>query len=87
MRLELTGVPLLGLSCINEPSVIFYSIDSTNMDRASAELEKLLDPSLQDDELVRRCANQRVLRMKIYNENVKLTVSLVVEASHYFRFS
>lgn len=65
-----------GLGCVHEPSTIYYAIDSTRMDHAAKQLEELLPREMQDEELVQRCTEHRVLRMNIYNDSLRLTVGV-----------
>ena len=67
---------MAGLSCIFEPNVIYYSIDSSEIENAAGRLEKVISKQFCDKDLVRRCTEQRVLRTNIYNDTVKLTVSV-----------
>ncbi|KAI5124439.1 hypothetical protein M0805_008323 [Coniferiporia weirii] len=66
------------LASVFEPTVIVFSVDSSKMEHAAENLEKLLLPDFRDDGLAERCMQQRVLRTKIYNEAVKQTVDTVL---------
>lgn len=46
------------------------------MDHAAKQLEELLPREMQDEELVQRCTEHRVLRMNIYNDSLRLTVGV-----------
>lgn len=64
-----------------EPSLVVYSVGMKDIDREVARMEKLLPKSLQDDGLVQRCTDKRVLRMTSMNESVKLIVGAYRRAS------
>lgn len=46
------------------------------MDYAAKRLEEILPREMQDEELVQRCTEHRVLRMNIYNDSLRLTVGV-----------
>lgn len=65
-----------GLGSVMEPSLIIYSISSKGTNDAITRLEKLLPRSLQDEVLVQMGTTKRVLRMKVMNDAIKLTVGV-----------
>ena len=82
----------IGLGSIIEPSTIIYSIDSSSVDYAAKHLEEILPSEMQDEDLVQRCIKQRVLRMNIFNDSVRLTVGIsqkrrFIYANMWFRCS
>jgi len=62
------------VGCISEPSSIVYAVESVTLDRSATHLEKLLLPSLADNDIVRRCAEQRTIRVESLEKCLKDTV-------------
>lgn len=64
----------LGIGNVFEPNTIVYSLDTSLMDQASKNLERLLEPGLRDEKLVKRVEDLRIFRVNLTNKTVKLTV-------------
>lgn len=55
-----------GLNSFIEPCYAIYDIHSPDLDRAATELKKMIDIS-EDTQLVVRCRQKRVERVKLMN--------------------
>lgn len=68
----------IGLRSLGEPCLLVYSIGSPSLEQATANLMALLPASANASEtdLVLRCRDNRIERVGIMDEALKLTVSI-----------
>lgn len=65
---------LAGINSFVEPSYLVYEIDSPGLDKAIADFKAFLSFGKEDQALIARCMEQRVLRNKLQSDGADATV-------------